>query len=59
MEVTCPHCQKVNKVAGYYERPCRDGQRTEGSQDNSILCGFCSGRFTPRPPEPWKEAEPC
>lgn len=47
MTLKCPHCGEGNVVAGYYESPCRDGQRTEGEVDRRPRCGFCGKRFTP------------
>ncbi len=48
MNVTCTHCRKLNKVAGFFVRP---PEGPEGKNPNLVRCGFCGKDFSPAPKE--------
>lgn len=54
MDVTCPHCAGVNRVAGYYAR--RYGEaRPDGDpvKRDTLYCGLCGQPF----PDPGEAGE--
>lgn len=42
MDQTCPHCRRVNKVAGMF-----DAGKIDGKAEAKFWCGFCRKRFAP------------
>jgi transcription elongation factor Elf1 len=49
VELTCPHCKRVNLVAGFVPRD-PDKPNSQGREEDVIYCGWCGGKFTPKLP---------
>lgn len=45
MEITCPNCQKVNRVAGYVPPPACPKEGKPAPQ--TLWCGHCGAAFPP------------
>jgi uncharacterized OB-fold protein len=46
VDVKCPHCGKVNKVAGHVPRD-PDKPNSQGKEQYTLYCGLCGKTFTP------------
>ncbi len=46
MRCTCPHCSKVNRVAGWYAGTALPTQH-EPEPAGLVWCGYCGERFAP------------